>query len=294
MIDKALVRDRATEEAFRLAWFASRHLPEASVRTAFMVAADQAYRRNGTGVQRLRKNLGRVHPEYSAAELDKVTKAGMHSYMRYWMEAFRLPSWSTKQIRERFYLDNTKMLDEAVAAGSGVIMVPGHLGNWDSAGAWAADRYGGLATVAERLKPEGLFTQFLEYRRTLGMEVLPLGDPDVVRSLARTLQRGGMVALLGDRDLGGSGVEVDFLGGRATLPAGPALLSVLTGAPVLPIGLWYDGPKLRGHVYEPIVAAPGEDRSTQIPLMTQKLAVSLGHAIYEHPQDWHMMQKVWL
>ena len=259
-----------------------------------MIAADQAYRRNGLGVQRLRMNLARVRPDYSAAQLEKLTRDGMHSYMRYWMEAFRLPSWTSEQIRNRFYLDNTKMLDDAVATGTGVIMVPGHLANWDSAGAWASDRYGGLATVAERLKPEGLFDQFLEYRRQLGMEVIPLGDPNAVRSLARTLQRGGMVALLGDRDLGGNGVEVDFLGGRATMPPGPALLSVLTGAPVLPIGLWYDGPRLRGHVYEPIIATPGEDRSTQVPIMTQKLANSLGEAIYAHPQDWHMMQKIWL
>ncbi|MDO8731268.1 MAG: phosphatidylinositol mannoside acyltransferase [Actinomycetota bacterium] len=294
MINAAMARGRATEEAFRLAWFASRHLPESSVRSAFMMAADQVYRRNGTGVQRLRMNLKRVRPDFSTAKLEKITKAGMHSYMRYWMEAFRLPSWTTEQIRERFYLDNTKMLDEAMATGSGVIMVPGHLANWDSAGAWAADRYDGLATVAERLKPEGLFTQFLEYRRALGMNVLPLGEPDVVRSLARTLQRGGMVALLGDRDIGGNGVEVDFLGGRATLPAGPALLSTLTSAPILPIGLWYDGPKLRGHIYEPIIPNPGEDRATQVQQMTQKMAISLGQAIYEHPQDWHMMQKVWL
>ena len=294
MIPAAHIRDRATEEAFRLAWFASRHLPESSVRSAFMIAADQAYRRNGIGVQRLRMNLGRVRPDYSATQLEKLTREGMHSYMRYWMEAFRLPSWTSQQIRERFYLDNTKMLDDAVAMGAGVIMVPGHLANWDSAGAWASDRYGGLSTVAERLKPEGLFEQFLEYRRTLGMEVLPLGDPDIMRFLTRTLQRGGMVALLGDRDVGGNGIEVDFLGGRAKLPAGPAALSALTGAPLLPIGLWYDGPKLRGHVYEPILAAPGEDRSTEIPIMTQKLANSLGDAIYAHPQDWHMMQKIWL
>ncbi len=294
MIDASQFRDRATEEAFRVAWFASRHLPESGVRTAFMMAADQAYRRNGAGVQRLRMNLGRVRPEYSAAQLERITREGMHSYMRYWMEAFRLPSWTSEQVRERFYLDNTKMLDEAVAMGNGVIMAPGHLANWDSAGAWAADRYGGLATVAERLKPEGLFEQFLEYRRTLGMQVLPLGDPDIMRFLTRTLQRGGMVALLGDRDVGGNGIEVDFLGGRAKLPAGPAALSALTGAPLLPIGLWYDGPKLRGHVYEPIVATPGADRSTQIPIMTQKLADALGQAIYEHPQDWHMMQRIWL
>lgn len=287
------LRDRATEEAFRAAWFGIRHLPEPAARSAFMAIADRSTRRNGRGVQQLRSNLAQVRPDLTPAQLDSLVRSGMRSYLRYWMEAFRLPSWSVERVRRDFILDNADLLDAAMAAGRGVIMVPGHLANWDLGGAWAADRYGGFTTVAERLKPEGLFRQFLAYRETLGMEVLPLGDPDLVRTLARRLKSGRMVALLGDRDLGGNGVTVDFLGAPARLPAGPALLSLMTGAPVLPIGLWYDGDRTLGHVHDPIVGEPDTDRQAQIQVMTQALADSLGAAIRRHPQDWHVLQRVW-
>ncbi|MFA7322950.1 MAG: phosphatidylinositol mannoside acyltransferase [Candidatus Nanopelagicales bacterium] len=287
------IRDRATEEAFRAAWFGIRHLPERSARRTFTLIADRTYRRNGKGVQQLRKNLDQVRPGLAPAALDALVHAGVRSYMRYWMEAFRLPSWSVERVRSDFRLLNVERLDDEMAKGNGVIMVPGHLANWDLGGAWAADRYNGFTTVAERLKPEGLFKQFLAYRETLGMEVLPLGDPDLVRALARRLKNGRMVALLGDRDLGGNGIEVDFMGARATLPAGPALLSLMTGAPVLPIGLWYEGDQCLGHVYDPILGPEGVDRAAQMQTMTQTLADNLGHAIREHAQDWHVMQRVW-
>jgi KDO2-lipid IV(A) lauroyltransferase len=147
--------------------------------------------------------------------------------------------------------------------------------------------------VAERLKPEALFDQFVQYRQTLGMEVLPLGAPDVIRSLARVLKSGRMVALLGDRDVGGNGLTVDFLGAEAKIPIGPALLSLMTGAPVLVIGLWYDGEICRGHVYEPVLGDPEQDRQIQLQDMTQHIANNLGDAIAKHPQDWHVLQQVW-
>jgi len=217
----------------------------------------------------------------------------MRSYLRYWVEAFRLPAWSVDRVRQDLVLDNPELLDEHVAAGKGVILVPGHLANWDLGGAWAADRYGGFTTVAERLKPESVFDQFVKYRETLGMRVLGLGDQDVIRSLARVLKDGGLVALLGDRDLGGNGVEVTLLGAKARIPAGPALLSLMTGAPILVIGLWFEGDKSRGHVYPPIFGDPTKDRSIELEAVTQAVADNLSQAIAAHPQDWHVLQRVW-
>lgn len=173
-------------------------------------------------------------------------------------------------------------------------MAPGHMANWDHAGAWAALRYGSVTTVAERLKPEGVFTQFLEYRQTLGMHVVPHGSPDVIRELARTLNSGGLVALLGDRDVGRNGVDVQMFGQTARIPGGPALLSMLTGAPLHPVSMWFDGPMLRGQVY-PAVPIPADgEKSDRLAQMCQGLADALCDGIRRHPADWHMMQKVWV
>jgi len=285
--------ERLTTLAFRAAWLGIRFAPKGLSQAAFSRIADRTYKQNGKGVQQLRSNLLQVRPDSSEVELETYVHAGMKSYLRYWMEVFRLPSLAVADVRTLFIIDNVEMLDEHMAMGKGVIMVPAHLANWDLGGAWAADRYDGFTTVAERLKPEALFDQFVKYRRTLGMEVLPLGAPDVIRSLARALKSGRMVALLGDRDIGGNGIAVDFLGAQATIPAGPALLSLMTGAPVLAIGLWYDGEICRGHVYDPIFGDATQDRQQQMLTMTQQLADNLGDAIRKHPQDWHMLQKVW-
>jgi lauroyl/myristoyl acyltransferase len=285
--------EKLTTAAFRAAWQGIRFAPKALAVPVFARIADRTYKKNGKGVQQLRSNLLQVRPDSSAIELEALVHAGMRSYLRYWLEVFRLPRLSLEEVRKVFIIDNVEVLDAHMAAGNGVIMVPGHLANWDLGGAWAADRYDGVASVAERLKPEALFDQFLKYRQTLGMEIFPLGAPDVIRSLARVLKSGGMVALLGDRDLGGNGLAVDFLGAPATIPAGPALLSLMTGAPILAIGLWFDGDVCRGHVYEPILGDPSQDRQLQMQTMTQELANNLGDAIRKHPQDWHVLQQVW-
>jgi lauroyl/myristoyl acyltransferase len=285
--------DTLTTAAFRAAWQGIRFAPKAVAVPVFARIADRTYKKNGKGVQQLRSNLLQVRPDSSAIELEALVHAGMRSYLRYWLEVFRLPALSVEEVREVFIIDNVEIMDAHMAAGNGVIMVPGHLANWDLGGAWAADRYGGLASVAERLKPEAMYDLFLKYRQTLGMEVFPLGEPDVIRSLARVLKSGGMVALLGDRDIGGNGLSVEFLGAPATIPAGPALLSLMTGAAILPIGLWYDGEICRGHIYEPILGDPSQDRQLQMQTMTQKLADNLGDAIRRNPQDWHVLQQVW-
>ena len=176
-------------------------MPERAAQQVFRTAADTLWWQDAGGVDQLNKNLLRVRPDLDANELNTLSRAGMRSYMRYWCEAFRLPKMQPEQINERFELRGVELLDAALDSGTGALMIPGHMANWDLAGAWATQRYGQLTTVAERLKPEKLFDQFVSYRESLGMEVLPLGDPDVMRNLIERLRAGGLVALLGDRDI---------------------------------------------------------------------------------------------
>ena len=218
----------------------------------------------------------------------------MHSYLRYWCDAFRLPSWSPERVNSTFDLQRHFIMDDGMEAGTGLLMVVDHAGNWDHAGAWGCLRYGGLTTVAERLKPEGVFRQFLEYRETLGMNVIPHGAPDVIRSLARTLNSGGLVALLGDRDVGRNGVDVEMFGETARIPGGPALLSMLTGAALHPVTMWFDGEMLRGQVHPAVAIPEFGEKSERVSLMCQDLADALCQGIRQHPADWHMMQKVWV
>jgi lauroyl/myristoyl acyltransferase len=286
---KKQITDTTTAWAYAAGWSTVKRLPEPITSRAFDSIASHLLRKDGKGVAQLRANLEHIRPGESVDFIDSAVR----SYLRYWHEAFRLPTWSRARVIETFTLDRIELLDEAMDAGTGAVMVPGHMGNWDHAGAWASLRYGSVVSVAERLKPEALFDQFLEFRRSLGMRIYGHGSTDVMRTLIRELRAGQLVALLGDRDIGGTGVPVDFCGAPTTLPGGPALLSVLTGAPLHPVALWYEGEQLRGSVMDRITAPAGLERNEQVQQMTQRLADDLGSAITKHPTDWHMMQRVW-
>lgn len=290
---RSTTTDSLSTWLYEVGWKVTRALPEPAAESLFRQIADGLWRRGGGGVAQLERNLGRVHPDLSQGEIRELSRAGMRSYLRYWCEAFRLPSWSKERIRETFVLDRQHLLDEALDQG-GALMIPGHMANWDHAGAWAALTYGSVTSVAERLKPERLFEKFLVYRRRLGMDILGTGDADVLRQLADRLREGKLVALLGDRDIGRTGVHVDFFGEPASFPAGPAILAMLTGVPLHPVTMWFDGELCRGYVHDRIEIPTYGDRNETIAATTQELARGWESGIREHSADWHMLQRVWV
>ncbi|AGL19585.1 phosphatidylinositol mannoside acyltransferase [Actinoplanes sp. N902-109] len=290
------MKDQLTEFGYAAGWRLVRMLPLPVARALFTTGADRAARGNGPGVQRLRGNLRQVvGPQLSEAELDELVRAGLRSYARYWMEAFRLPSLSRQDHLSTFVLEDEAALHAMMAEGKGVILALPHVGNWDAAAAWVVSHGYPLITVAERLKPEKLYRRFMAYRERLGMEVLPLtGGPRApLDVLGEKAQEGYAVALLADRDLTRTGVDVEFFGGRTKMPPGPALLAIRTGAPLVAADIWFDERVTRARMrrVEPVTEGPLDVRVRQT---TQRLADTFAIGIADHPQDWHMLQKVWL
>lgn len=281
--------------AYALGWAVLKHLPEPVVRWLFDRLADYAWRRRGPRVRQLEANLRRVRPGLHEAALRRLSRAGMRSYLRYWMESFRLPVWSRARVARDVQVAGVEHLKEALESGRGALVALPHMGNWDLAGTWIAQQGHPFTTVAERLKPERLFERFVAFREGQGMEVLALtgGGVNVIGTLARRLREGKLVCLVGDRDLSEAGIEVSFFGEPTRMPAGPAALCQRTGAALLPVTLWYDGPVLRGIIH-PEVPVPEEgDRKARTRAMTQAMADVWERGIAEHPQDWHMLQKFW-
>ncbi|MDQ3616799.1 MAG: phosphatidylinositol mannoside acyltransferase [Actinomycetota bacterium] len=275
-------------------WRLLRLLPERVARRIFLQVADRVYRRNGKAVQRLRANLARVRPDAGNADLDGLTREGVRSYLRYWCESFRLPSWPIEDLVRRTRTVDEDILRQAYARGNGVVVALPHMGNWDWAGAWACATGMPLSTVVERLKPERLYDEFVAYRRSLGMEILPLTGPadssgGTFGRLVDWAASGGLVCLLADRDLSRTSVQVDLCGERARLPRGPALLARRTGAPLIPATLTYVGNDMEITFHTEIPHAEGKEG---LAAMMQEVADAFTGALRENPQDWHMMQKV--
>ncbi|MTE18211.1 phosphatidylinositol mannoside acyltransferase [Streptomyces sp. TRM43335] len=287
--------DRLTTALYGLGWGAVKRLPEPAAAALGRAVADTAWRRRGQGVLRLEANYARVVPDAGPEELAELSRAGMRSYLRYWMESFRLPVWSGRRIRESVEVEALHRLTDPLDSGRGVVLALPHMANWDLAGAYLTSGLGiPFTTVAERLKPETLYDRFVAYREGLGMEVLPHTGGAAFGTLARRLRAGGLVALVADRDLSSSGVEVTFFGETARMPAGPAMLALQTGAALLPAHLWFDDtPVMKGRVL-PAVEPPEEGtRREKAAAMTQAMADGFAAGIAEHPQDWHMLQRLW-
>lgn len=274
------------------AWKIVRWLPEKQAYSLFYFMGRKLEQRQGKSVKRLRSNLRQVQPEISERELDELLSKAMRSYLRYWCDTFRFPDWSTGRIESTVELTNGHLLLEPVKARTGVIVALPHAGNWDHAGAYFCGKGAKLVTVAERLKPETLFNRFLQYREAIGMEVLAL-DGRVIATLAQRLRHGGLVALVADRDLSRTGISVSFFDGIARMPAGPALLALNTGAPLLTAYVSYREKGIHIEFRNVDIPTSGSQQEKVLKIV-QKCADNFADGISKHPEDWHMMQRIWI
>jgi KDO2-lipid IV(A) lauroyltransferase len=295
--------ERLTGAAYQLGWKVICRVPQSWAQRIFTEVADVAWRRQGPKVQVLEANLRRVlswkenGPDVDGKALRRLSRAALRSYARYWLEVFRLPVIPIERIMAGMHVnaEGEAALFANLKAGRGVVIALPHMGNFEQAGAWVvACGAGSFTTVAERLRPESVYEAFVRFRESLGMEVLPLtGSASPFGTLAQRLRAGGLVCLVGDRDLTESGVEVELFGEKARIAAGPAALAVQTGAALLPVATWFEGEHdWAAHIYAEIPVPETGARAEKVAAMSQQLARVFEQAIAEHPQDWHMLQRV--
>jgi len=286
------MKEKIVAWGYILAWRVLRALPEVFAYSLFDRGAQWLVKRDGKSVQRLRKNLMNVKPEYSKAQMENLVATGMSSYMRYWCDTFRFPNWDKDRINSTVTVTRENLLLDGIKSGRGVIVSLPHAGNWDHAGAYFCLKGIHLVTVAERLKPERLFLEFLRYRQAMGMEVLALDSRSIV-TLAQRLREGHLVALVADRDLSKSGIDVQFFGKPSRMPAGPAGLALKTGAVFLTAFVNYTQSGI--HITFDEISLPQHGtHDEKVSNLVQESADNFERGIAGHPEDWHMLQRIWI
>jgi len=286
------MKDFLVARAYFLGWAIVRRIPEKSAVNLFNWLGYRMLQKNGKSVKRLRSNLSRVKPSLDTDELNALTEKGVLSYMRYWRETFRSPDWDRERILSTVKVKNEHLLIDPINSGTAVVVALPHAGNWDHAGSYFCVQGAKLVTVAEILKPRVLFEKFLEYRRAIGMEVLPL-DAKAFGTLLDRVSEGKLIALVADRDLSRSGIDVRFFGGTARMPAGPALVAIRTGSPLITAFVSYTGTGI--HIQLDAIEIPSDgDEDSKVKMIVQRCADNFALGISENPQDWHMMQRIWV
>lgn len=274
-----------------------RVLGESAARVAAHSGSRTNLRRRGLVERHLRRVYasGPRGGAIAPGALGRAVDDTFASYVRYWAESLRIPSLEPAELRAGMSSDGFEHLFEAWAGGRGVILALPHLGGWEWGGAWLARQGVPISVVVEALEPPELFDWFVEFRRSLGFEVIPAGVGAGSAAL-RALHDNRVLALLCDRVVsGGPGVEVELFGERTLLPPGPVTLAFRTGAPLLPAAVYF-APGRPDHlaVVRPPLRLERRGRlRVDVERGTQALAAELEVLIRRAPTQWHLMQPNW-
>jgi lauroyl/myristoyl acyltransferase len=220
------------------------------------------------------------------------TREAFALYARYWFDTFNVLGWDDDRVAAVFRFEGIEHVEKGLADGKGVVIALPHTGNWDVGGRAMAIRVAPVVSVAEHLKPERLFELFLEHRRQMQMDIIDLASEHVGRQLTQRLGENRIVALVADRDLSGGGVEVEMFGRTRRMPAGPALIALSSGAPLIsgPTFTTRDGWM---EVLSEVTIEPTGRRKDDVIALTRALAASFEKAIASAPSDWHLFQPGW-
>ncbi|MEN9646813.1 MAG: hypothetical protein RL238_3482 [Actinomycetota bacterium] len=286
--------DAATVNAYKMGSLAARLMPGPLASAAATSLGFTASFANAERRAMIERHIKRVNPALRGASLRVAVQTAFDSYARYYVESFRLPSLSKRVVDRSFSVDGFHHITDALELGKGCIFALPHLGGWEWAGRWMTDQGYKLTVVVEALEPPELFEWFADLRKELGMTVVPTG-PNAGTAVTKALRENQIVCLLSDRDIERNGVEVEFFGERTTLPAGPAMLGLRVGAPVLPVGVYFTD-EYNGHfalVRPPLPMQRTGGLRDDVARITQSLARELEFLIRRAPEQWHLFQPNW-
>ncbi len=268
-------------------WLASA-LP-AGVAYALADAAGDAWRRLAPSRRRLvEANLSRVcvatgRPA-DGPPFRRMVRDAFRNHARYYLEILRAPGHGRGRTGDTIEVADW---DEVLAphiVGRACVLVSWHLGSFEPFATFLAER--GLRPMApiEEIRPRALF-EFLTERRARGaVDVIPLATAR--RPLSRKLRGGGLVAIIGDRDLVGDGQHVTVFGHATTMPIGPAALAWAHGASIVAGRCLRVGPDRFRVEGVPIEVATTGDRRGDVAATVAALASRLEHDIAAAPEQW--------
>ena len=285
--------DRLTYLAYRFAAGLVSVLPEPAIRRLGRWAGWLSWRwatdRKSMAIRHMRRVLG----DSDSDVVHRAAREMFSAYGRYWAETLWYRPRRFDEVQSRLVLTGLEHVRAAQAEDRPIIVALPHIGNWEMAGTLAEDAGVRITAVAEALANRRVAAWFTSMRAQLSIQVVLAEGVSTMRALLKALRDRRLVALVADRNIGGKGIEVEFFGERTSLPAGPAVLALRTGAVLLPGASYFrSGGGHRMLVCGP-VNVPPEGTRNRAAVMTQELARSFEALIREAPTQWHLVQPNW-
>ncbi len=215
------------------------------------------------------------------------------SYGRYWGESLWAGPRNVRRVADRFDIERLDLIVNSIADGRGVVVVLPHLGNWEMAGVAVWDLDMEVVAVAENLANSYIRDWFAHVRALSRVNVV-FAHRGLLTELEKKLSTRTAVCLPADRDLSGRGVPVRFFGEQTTLPAGPLLLGIRSGRPVLPVAVYCEkNSRYRVAVKPPLAIPRDGNLNARLRRGAQLMADAFEDLIRAAPEQWHLLQPNW-
>src|SRR5437879_5333590 len=263
-------------------------LPRALAYALAIVVARFAFLFARKARRTLERNLQIAMPELSASELKAVAYRNFQNHSKAYADLMRLPIARVEDLAGLLHVEGVEHLEAARTRGKGVMVISAHMGSWEVAAAIWSSTIAPVSLFAEELEPRELFDWYRRTRARLGISVLP-ATRSGLRKVLEALDANEMVVTAIDRDMLGTGLEVEFFGRPARIPEGPAAIALKRGTPLLPVCVLRNPDDTYQAIGSPpIFAEPTGDHQADVRRVTKKLVRHLEEIIRAHPEQWHM------
>jgi KDO2-lipid IV(A) lauroyltransferase len=283
---------------FHATYHGARTLPRAVSYTIGTIATWLAWRLMRTCRAAIADNLRAIFPHETERQLQRRALATLRAYAYDSIDFLRAIDASRDDARALFEhsRENHALFERLLAEGRGIIVVTGHCGNWEMGSLLMRYTVAARLTIIAMAEANPSVNRIRnEIRDRLGAETLEVRhELDTALQIRRRLGNNQMVAMLMDRHLGRDRVGVTLLGRHAWFLRTPAVLSYLTGAPLLPCFINRSAPsRFTVHLGTPIRVARDANRDEAIQQATQQFADQLGEQLRKYPEHWYHFYRYW-
>lgn len=281
--------------AFRLTYLLLGRLPLRALYGISRVASDAAYRWRRATRDAVASNMRRLlSPDADEEEVQHATREVFRNAGRYYADLMHVGRLDVERFyNERFEIEGEQYLHDAKNSGRGAVLVGTHFGNPEMAVQPLAAKGISVMGLVEPLEPKALSDFTLWLREQQGHVYRTIGYAGL-KEIIRRLKSGGLVAILIDRDVEGTGVPMQFCGAEASISLGAVDLAMRTGADLIPASSW----RLPGYGFKVVVEPPVElirtgDLEADIRSNTERLLPIFEELLRSDPGQWAVLEAIW-
>lgn len=289
-----LDRSKMLYYLYRLAGEIVPRIPPRVGYSLFSMLGGLVHRLNARARSQVRSNIRHIlGDQTSEAEVARLARATFDYIAYNYYDLFRLPTLTERQVNAMVHVTGWENVQEALKLGKGVVMTSAHFGNIEVVLYAMLLRGVSITIPAERVEPPELFEYLTKLRTSKGLKLIPVDGPMI--ELIRTLRRGGVAGIAGDRNVAGEGCVVTFFGAPARLPDGHVRLALRTGAPLM-LGF---SRRVQHDRYEatflPHFLIPNEGTEEERFAAGMSYVVrGLEEAIRKCPEQWAITVPIWI